>query len=312
MLLISLIAGPALLDAQAPGDLTAVCVAAGADLEACATGEVAARALAGQMGLLSGWGSEVAGSASTLGRKIGNTPRLSFSLRAGGMSMGLPDLFDEGTGPAPEASFLVPALQGGLAFGVLDGFSPMSTVGGVLSLDLFGSLAVVMPPASEGFDGSTTGGSVGVRLGLIRESFTLPGVSVSLSRRFVGVVGVGNTEIGDRTAVDVEPSVTSLRVTLGKDLFGLGVLAGWGRDEIDSDAVLAVADSGGDVATVSGRTHAARNLLFGGLAMSFLLLQLSLEGGWAGGVADVPAGLVGRFDPAHGSPFGALSARFTP
>ena len=306
------LAGSAPIDAQTGGDLRSRCVAAGGDPDDCVDGAVAARALAGQVGLLSGWGSEIAGSSSTLGRKIGNTPRLSFSVRAGGMSVGLPDLFDEGTGPAPEVSFLVPALQAGIAMGILDGFSPMPTVGGVLSLDVFGSLAVVMPPSSQGFRGSTTAGSVGARVGLVRESFTLPGVTFSASRRFVGGVGLGDTALGDRTSVDVEPSVTSLRLTVGKDLFGVGVLVGWGRDSGDADATLAVADAGGSVSRASGSVDATRNLYFGGLAMNFLLLQLSLEGGWAGGYGDVASAGASAFDPTGGSPFGSLSVRFTP
>lgn len=303
---------PGSVEGQTPGDLTSRCVAAGGDLGACRDGEIAARAVAAQAGLLTGWGSEIAGSASTLGRKLGSTPRMAFSLRAGGMSMGMPDLFDEGSGPAPDVAFLVPALQGGVALGILDGFSPMATVGGVLSLDLFGSVSVVMPPSSQGFEGSATGGSVGVRVGVLRESFTLPGVSVSLSRRFVGGLGLGDTGIGDRTALDVSPSVNALRVTVGKDLFGVGVLAGWGRDDVDADAELSVADAGGNVARTSGATESARNVYFGGVAMNFLLLQLSLEGGWAGGLADLPLAGGGRFDPTAGSAFGSLSARFTP
>ena len=298
--------------AQTAADLAQQCTAAGGASGPCLDGAVAARALSAQLGLLSGWGSEVAGSASTLGRKIGNTPRLSFSVRAGGMSVGLPDLFDEGTGPAPDASFLVPALQAGIGVGVLDGFSPMATVGGVLSLDVFGSLGVVMPPSSQGFHGSVTSGSVGARVGLLRESFTLPGVSFSASRRFVGGAGLGDTELGDRTALEVDPSVTSLRLTVGKDLFGIGVLAGWGRDDGDADVVLSVSDGGAGVITVSDPVEADRNLYFGGLAMNFLLLQVSLEGGWAEGFPAVPGPGASGFDAARGSAFGSLSVRFTP
>ena len=125
-------------------------------------------------------------------------------------------------------------------------------------------------------------------------------------------MGVGDTGTGDPVAVDVAPSVNALRVTVGKDLFGVGVLAGWGRDDVGSDAELSVADPGGNVDTVSGSTDAARNLYFGGLAMNFLLLQLSVEGGWAGGFADLPLGGGGAFDPTGGSAFASLSARFTP
>lgn len=298
--------------AQAPGELAARCALDGGDLDRCANAEVAARALLGQAGLLAGLGSEVAGSSSTLGTKLGSSPRLSASLRVGGMSVGLPDLFDEGLGTAADASFFVPSVHAGLGLGVFDGFSPMATVGGVLSLDVFGSAAFVMPPSSEGFQGSATGASLGARLGLLRESFTLPGVTVSASRRFGGEVVLGSTEMGDPASVTVDPGVTSVRVTVGKDLMGFGVLAGWGWDDASTDAVLAVAGVGPEPATVTGPVDVSRSLYFGGLSMNFLLLQLSLEGGWAEGYSDLPGGSPSSFDPEHGSAFGSLALRFTP
>lgn len=298
--------------AQAPGDLAARCAMSGGDPDRCANAEVAARVLVGQTGLLAGLGSEVPGSSSTLGTKLGSSPRLSASLRLGGMSVGLPDLFDEGLGTTAEASFLVPAVHAGLGVGLFDGFSPMATVGGVLSLDVFGSLAFVMPPSSEGFQGSATGATLGARLGVLRESFTLPGVTVSASRRFGGEVGLGSMELGDPASLTVDPAVTSLRVTVGKDLLGVGVLAGWGWDDSSTDAVLTVAGVGPEPATVTGPVDVGRRLYFGGLSMNFLLLQLSLEGGWAEGYPDLPGGSPSSFDPERGSAFASVALRFTP
>lgn len=298
--------------AQEPGELAARCALGGGDPDRCANAEVAARALVGQMGLLAGLGSEVPGSSSTLGTKLGSSPRLSASLRVGGTSVGLPDLFDEGLGAAGDVSFLVPSVHAGLALGLFDGFSPMATVGGVLSLDVFGSVAVVMPPSSEGFEGSATGATLGARLGVLRESFTLPGVTVSASRRFGGEVELGSTEFGDPASVTVDPAVTSVRLTVGKDLLGVGVLAGWGWDDASTDAVLAVAGVGPEPVTVTGAVDVSRSLYFGGLSMNFLLLQLSLEGGWAEGYPDLPGGSPSSFDPERGSAFASVALRFTP
>ncbi|MEX0837662.1 MAG: hypothetical protein WD101_04970 [Gemmatimonadota bacterium] len=298
--------------AQEPGELAARCALGGGDADRCANAEVAARALVGQTGLLTGLGSELPGSSSTLGTKLGSSPRLSTSLRLGAMSVGLPDLFDEGLGTAGDASFLVPSVHASLGVGLFDGFSPMATVGGVLSLDVFGSVAFVMPPSSQGFKGSATGATLGARLGVLRESFTLPGVSVSASRRFGGEVELGSTELGDPASVIVDPAVTSLRITVGKDLLGVGVLAGWGWDDASTDAVLAVAGFGPEPATVTGPVDVSRSLYFGGLSMNFLLLQLSLEGGWAEGYPDLPGGSPSSFDPGSGSAFASVALRFTP
>lgn len=300
------------LSAQTPEQVRDGCVDFGGSVRRCTDAALSARAIAGQFGLLSGWGSEIPGSASTLGRKLGNRPRLSMSLRAGGMAMGLPDLFDEGTGAAPDVSFLVPALGLQAALGLLDGFSPMSTVGGVLSLDLLGSLGMVMPPSSQGFGGNVTSASLGARVGLLRESFTLPGVSVSLSRRFIGASELGNTDIGDPTALDVDPALTSVRATVGKDLVGVGLLAGIGWDIGSADVVVEVAGAGPTPARVTSSIDIDRRLFFAGASLTFVLLQLSIEGGWAEGAPALPGATGSVFDPTAGSAFGSLALRFTP
>jgi len=299
-------------EAQTPGQVAGSCVQAGGDLNRCVDVAVAARALTGDLVLLSGWGSEVPGSASTLGRKIGNTPRLATSLRLGTGSIGLPDIFDQGTGAAPDVAFLVPAASFAVALGVLDGFSPMPTVGGVLSLDLVGSVAVVMPPSAQGFHGRGTAASVGARVGILRESFTLPGVTVSAVRRFISGSALGRIDLGDPAALEVDPAVTSVRATVGKDLFGVGVLAGVGWDDASAETLVAVTRMSGEPAQVRSRMDADRRLYFGGLAMNFLLLQLSLEGGWAQGYAAVPGGAGSSFDSGRNTPFASLSLRFTP
>ncbi|MEX2467200.1 MAG: hypothetical protein WD995_09830 [Gemmatimonadota bacterium] len=303
---------PASADAQSPGQLTSRCVERGGDLDRCTDVAVAARALTGQTSLLAGWGSDVPGSASTLGRKIGNRPRFSSSFRAGVVSVGLPDVFDQGTGRATDVSFVVPSMQLGLTAGLLDGFSPMPTVGGMLSLDVFGSVGITMPPSSEGFRGNSTAVAIGARVGVLRESFTLPGVSASVSHRLLGAVRLGDTGLGDPARIEVDPGVTSIRATIGKDLFGVGVLAGVGWDHASAETMLEVQDTGADVVRVEGPLDARRTIYFGGASFNLLLLQLSVEGGWAGGYPGVPGDLGSTFDPETGSPFGSLALRFTP
>ena len=94
------------------------------------------------------------------------------------------------------------------------------------AVDAFGRAAFLLLPESEGFSGSTTAYSAGVRVGIFREGFTIPGVSISLSRRFLGDVDLGTS--GDPSSVTVDPSVTSFRATAGKDLFAVEWLAGFG------------------------------------------------------------------------------------
>src|SRR5690606_11847490 len=97
--------------AQAPASVRAVCVEAGGSWDRCTDAAVAARALMADAGLVAGLGSEIAGSASTLGRRIGSRPRLAWSLRVSGALAELPDVFAEPDLRAGTISYLLPAFH---------------------------------------------------------------------------------------------------------------------------------------------------------------------------------------------------------
>ena len=137
-----------------------------------------------------------------------------------------------------------------IALGLFDGVRLFPTVGGFLSLDAFGRTAFLLLPESEGFSGGTRAYTAGVRVGIFREGFTIPGVSVSASRRFVGSVDLGGT--ADPSSVTVDPSVTSFRATVGKDLFAVEWLAGFGWDDFSGDATVRAADGFGSSVSHTG------------------------------------------------------------
>ena len=292
--------------------LAAVCTDEGVvSAPRCTELAVIARALQGHLGLLAGMGSEVAGSVSTLGRRLVGSPRVSGSARFAFVAAALPRLGDRVNEPYPETTFLTPSLDAGLTVGVFDGLALMPTVGGFLSLDLFGRAGLLLLPTGEGFEGSVVSLSVGVRVGVLRESFTLPGVSVTASKRAIGRVTLGNTELGDPGAVQLDPNFTSLRATLGKDLFAAGILAGVGWDRYAGAATLSVS-SGGTEAQVADDDYVSERLLyFGGVSMNFLILQLSGEFGWASGFDAVDGYRGGPFDPTGGTLFGSIGFRLT-
>lgn len=303
-------ANPTETAGQAVSDLAARCVTAGGAARSCAELAVTARALQAHVGLLAGLGSEVSGSAGTLGRRLGTAPRIAVGGRAAFARVSLPDLTDQGGEPSRKTSFLLPALHAGVAVGIFDGFSLAPTVGGLLALDALGNASVVFLPKGEGFDGHATAFSLGARVGLLRESFTLPGVSVSISRRVSGEVVYGDAQAGGRS-VQVDPAVTSIRAAVGKDLLSIGVLAGVGWDRYSGD-VLVRADAGGTVAEASSSSFGAwRSTIFGGASMNFLILQLSGEVGWAGGFDRVDEYLGAPFDPTSGSLYASLAFRLT-
>lgn len=290
---------------QTPRDLADACEANSGDPARCVAASVFARSLVGHVGLAGGLGSPVPGTASVLGQRVGGV-RLALSARAAALRAGSPDLSDP-FGLA-EASFTIPVVDVGVVVGLFDGFRLLPTVGGFLSVDLFGSADFVFLPQSEGFAGTTRSYSIGGRVGLFRESFTLPGVSVSAARRFIGDVGLHVA--APVTSVTVDPSVTSFRATVGKDLFAFEVMAGVGWDEYSSDASVDFGGFGGGAA--SGPLDASRRLYFVSLARSYnIVLNLSVEGGWAQGF-DPVAGYNGvAYDPTSGTPFGSVALRFT-
>lgn len=294
------------LAAQEAQTLAIECDAqAGGDPALCAVAVGAARDVVLDIGLLAGPGAEVPGQGSALGRRIGGSPRLGGWIRGAGHSLTLPDLSDAtGTG---EASFFVPALQAGVGLGVFDGFTVWPTVGGVLSVDVVASGSLLFLPEDRGFDGRADVVSVGARVGILRESFTLPGVTLSVARRFMGEVRLGDTGAGDAGQAVVDPGVTSLRATVGKDLFAFGVLLGAGWDDFSSETTVRVSDGGGGFATVGSTVETSRMLYFLGLSRQIGVLSwVSLEVGLADGLDPVEIGSASS--PERGSTlFGSLS-----
>lgn len=292
--------------AQTPAELSAACTLSGGNASSCAAAALASRAVMGHVGLLSGLGSEVSGSATTLGTRIGGGPRLAFSGRFAAARMGAPSTSTPG-GP-DDASFTGTAWHAGVALGVFEGVRLMPTVGGVLSVDLFAHLALLGLPEA-GFSSGVTAFTGGVRVGVFREGFTIPGVSISASKRFVGDVVYGAPSAPLSTTVD--PSVTSLRATVGKDLHAVELMAGVGWDEYTGDTTLRVASGFGGTTTTTGDMSGSRRLYFASASRTFsILLTLAVEAGWAAGF-DPLAAYTGAYDPGARTFFGGLAARLT-
>ena len=293
------------VDAQSPATLGARCVDAGGDVDPCLAGATAAYSFSGHASLQSGLGAPVPGSASALGTRVGGGPRLAFFGQLSASSWDLPDLAQ----PLTERSSWVPSFRVGAAAGLFDGFRIMPTVGGFLATDLFADASLHLPSGSEGFGGNVSSLSAGARVGIFREGFTVPGVSVSVARRIFGESSYGDLLTGDLVGVAVDPAVTSIRAMVSKDLFAVELLAGFGWDDFSGDTTLEVTDGVGGVVTVTGPVEGSRELFFASASMTFsLVFSLTVEGGWAGGLSPVPA-YVADHDPSGGTGFASLSAR---
>ena len=255
-------------------------------------------------------GAELSGASSTIGRRLGS-PRVSVDLHVRLARFAMPDILAGGTGVAAENSINVYGLKGSMAVGLLDGFSLMPTVGGVFSLDLLASASLMFLGESDGFLGNESLVSLGGRLGIFRESFTLPGVTVSAVQSFGQSVAWTGPVAG--SSIDADISTSSVRATVGKDFFTLAVLGGVGWDwdrgdmgiRMPDPAVLGVQGTG----LLDGLTT-RRTVYFAGVSITRLVFQLSLEGGWAGGY-DGLAGYAGAYDAGARMPFISVAGRLT-
>jgi len=293
--------------AQTPERLRDRCLTAGGAADVCAATGVAARALAGDVGIAAGLGSEISGTASNLGERLGEAPRWSIGARGGVVRGSVPDL--RSPSAAGEASYDAWTVQAEVGAGLFDGFRLRPGAGGFLALDVFGRAGFVLLAADEGFEGSVTAMTVGARIGILRESFSLPGVSLSASRRWIGDVILSDTVTGPvRLAVD--PAVTSIRATVGKDLFAWELMAGFGWDDYGATAGFLVPNGSGGFQEGSGRIDEARTLWFVGASRTFgIVFSLALEGGLASGFAPVSGFDDPAYDPTRSTFFASAGLR---
>jgi len=304
--LLTVVAAP--LAGQGVTDVTSACVGTADPPQQARCTEVALalQAAQGDMALLNSGGSDLPGAASTLGKRTGSSPRLSFAGRVQAVRFEAPDLQDPTVLPAPGRSAVAPAIQGTAALGLFRGFSPSPTMGGVFALDLLATGTFLFPPRSLGYRGTQFGYGLGARLGIFRESFTLPGITLSATQRWVQGVEVTGTSLGSDSGLAFGTSTTSVRAYVGKDLWGLGFLGGVGWDRTSSDATFPAATGG--TASVDGFTN-SRRLFFAGASWSYFLIQLSGEVGWASGWDAPPGRGEGGYDPASSRAYGGLALR---
>lgn len=287
------------------------CEGGGAPAGRCLDAALAVEAVTGGVGLALSGGNEFPGSASTLGRRFGTTPRVAASARLGLVDVGVPAI-DGGGGAVSEASSWVPSLQAALAVGLFDGFRPRPTVGGVLAVDVMATAGVALLPSGGGYDGAVAAFGYGIRLGVIRESFSLPGVTVSLLRRHGGSVAWDGVDGAVDGAVELDGvTTTSIRGTVGREFLALGIQAGLGWDRAGSEGSFAPAGGSTTSASVAFDDFSAdRVLFFGGVTATWLVTQFHGELGYASGWdARSDAGSSGAYDPTAGSLLATLTFR---
>ena len=297
--------------AQAVAELTARCGDASEGAAWCAAGAAAYGAVAAGIGLVAAGGSEIPGTSSTLGWRRGLGPRLAVSARLNGARVPLPAVDQASSSRLPGLRSLMSAASLEAAVGLFDGARAAPLYGGILALDAIASAGMIRLPRGDGFQGDAFSAGIGARLGLLRESFDVPGISVSAMRRFFGEVRLGAD--GAPAALRLKSAATSVRAVIGKDLPAAGVVVGAGWDRYSGDATLeGAASPGGRSGSVAlSGPPVDRLLVFGALSRTWQVIQVTGEFGWAAGFDEPPGRATMPFDPGAGSIFGSLSLRIT-
>lgn len=319
-----------------------------AEVDAAARGNCVAAydamaAVGPQLGTLASAGIPGAGTAGNLGRSFGARPRVSAYGTLGVLGGSMPELL--GTGavaaagrPGGSASYVAIGLRGGVAVGVLPGFSVSPRLGGVGAVDLLvnASLLPLGVFKVPGFESGSNplGLGAGVRVGLLGESFTLPAASVVVGYNWLGRVSYGDvcsgkitpaadaaglcSEPDDRAEFSSNVEQIDLRLALSRSALGLGLLGGVGHSWFWGDGTFAAVPTGatGNAVPISSgelRMREGRWSAFGEASYRFLLTTFSFQAGWLGGREGSPGRASGGgslFDAGNPTFFGSFAAQF--
>lgn len=275
----------------------------------CAIGRAAAEALGAHAAVLATGATGGLGVGGEGGLRLGALPGVTAAVRLSAAPLRLP----RPDAPMEEAGGFRTAVSTAAAWRFFEGFTVAPTVAGVGAVELIGtgSLALLGSDELNIGPGTVAALGVGVRVGLVRESFTLPGASVSVAYTRVGEV---TAEAGpeDRLQIEAVPEVWSTRAVVGKRIGGVGLSGGVGLDGIGGTRRYFIRPADGDASEgyINDHDSTARWSAFAGLSRPLLIGAVAAEAGWVQG-GEPPAGYpVGaEFDPTRGTWFGSLGVR---
>ncbi len=266
-------------------------------------------------GLLVSGGNPVLGTAQSLG----GLPHFFIGLRVNAAKVGLPDLNYDGSSDTlaldDEIVFPSPVVEAGL--GLWRGLGK-----GLLSIDALGSAQLLPTDQIDNLrvdDDARKIGDIalglgyGARIGLIRGSFPIPSVSVSVMKRTIPQIQYG--DLTDPTqdyqyAVDLQ--ATNIRATASMRLLFINVAAGIGWDKYTGDAVIAFRDPLFNIPQppINIELDNTRTMMFADVLLDFPVIKIAGEIGYqAGKDQNLPTTFEGIDDTA-GKLFASAGIRF--
>ncbi len=278
---------------------------------ACNTMVDATKAFHPLAGMIVSGGNPVLGTASTLG----GFGHLSASLRVNAIKASLPNPDSAAQNPVP-SSFdgYLPAPVLEAAVGLYRG-----TAAGLLSIDALGC-AVLLPasrvrgmsvdPDAPKIGDVALGIGYGARIGILRGSFPVPTVSVSVMRRHLPRVQFGDVDppTGDPADFATDFNATNWRAVAGMHILFADVAAGLGIDHYTSAAIIHFQDITGPK-TVTLDLANTREVLFADAGLTAGLVKLVLELGYQTGTDQTFATTFADFDPKAGHVFWGAGLR---
>ncbi len=235
-----------------------------------------------EAGLLLVGGNPVLGTASPIGTRFRFIPRLYLGARINFVFVDVPNIIEPGSSGTLSFPAAMPQLD--VSVGLFNGFSPDRTLGGLLAVELLGSLSAVILPGGEGFQSNATGFGIGARIGLLRESFTAPGISISGMYKWTSRAEFGDVIAGDAAQFSSDLRVLSLRGGISKSFLFLGLAGGLGWDRYMSDVDFSLRGPIGviEILPESNRTDLTTERWSAFVDLSYILLFFSIVGelGW--------------------------------
>jgi len=278
---------------------------------ACNTMVDATKAFHPLAGMIVSGGNPVLGTAGTLG----GFGHVAATLRVNAIKASLPNPDSAARNPVPSSFngyFPAPVIEA--AVGLYGGQG-----GGLLSIDGLAS-AVLLPtsrvqgmsvdPDAPKIGDIALGLGYGARIGLLKGSFPIPAVSVSVMKRHVPRVQFGNVNAPTSDPADfaTDLNVTNWRAVAGMRIVFVDLAAGLGIDHYTSTATIHYFD-GLTTHTVTLDLANTREVLFANAGLTMGLMKLVAELGYQTGTDQSFATTFSDFDPKAGHVFWGAGLR---